>query len=182
MPKRRVPRHEVIQPLDKPYRFIPLTQRKNAIADVEDFPRLDKYNWLAVKSRDGNFYAKRWRYSDKRWIHMANAVLRRKPGNLVDHIKHHRRTGLFSTLDNRKKNLRAATWSQNMRNGKVRSNNKSGYHGVYYDKTHKRWVAQIRHHGKGHHIGCFDTAIEGAIARDKAAKKFHGKFAILNFP
>ena len=90
MPKKRsVKRHSVTQPSDTSYRLIPLTQGQNAIVDAEDFHRISKYHWLATKVRDGNFYAKRLRYSDKRWIHMANAIIHRRPGNLVDFIKHH---------------------------------------------------------------------------------------------
>lgn len=58
MPKNRVKRHAVTQPLDKPYRLIPLTQGKNAIVDLENFSWLSQWNWCAGRQR-GKPYAVR---------------------------------------------------------------------------------------------------------------------------
>ena len=58
MPKLRVKRHAVTQPLDQSYRLIPLTQGQNAIVDVEDFEWLDQWNWCAQWT-GRHFYAVR---------------------------------------------------------------------------------------------------------------------------
>lgn len=84
--------------------------------------------------------------------------------------------------DNRIKNLRLANHSQNMHNhGKFKTNT-SGYKGVYWHKTRKKWMAIIGLNNKLIHIGRFNTALEAAKAYDEAAIQYHGKFAKLNFP
>jgi hypothetical protein len=56
----------------------------------------------------------------------------------------------------------------------------SGYRGVTLLYS-GRYQARIRHEGKNHGLGTFDTAEEAAHAYDDAAKEWHGEFAILNF-
>lgn len=67
-----------------------------------------------------------------------------------------------------KDNCRWTTRSIQSRNTRVlRSNNTSGYRGVHWRKSLKKWISQIRVDSKSIHIGSFDTAIDGAVAYDK---------------
>ena len=68
------------------------------------------------------------------------------PENFIDHINH-------IPYDNRWSNLRAATNSQNQANAKKPINNKSGYKGVCWSKTNKRWCAVIVYMKKKMHLG-----------------------------
>jgi hypothetical protein len=77
-------------------------------------------------------------------------------------------------------NLRLATVAQNAWNSKKRKS-RSGYKGVCYDKTKRRWRAAIVNHGRRIHLGYFEDKIEAAKAYDAAAKKYCGQFALLNF-
>jgi AP2 domain len=178
MPKIHVKRHAVTQPLDTSYKIIALTKGQNTLVDAADFPWLDNFNWVAHWDERGHkFYAKRNKTINGRQytVEMASEILQCKPGEQPDH-----RNG--NPLDNRRRNLRKATGPQNKQNRKIFSNNKSGFKGVYWHKTHKKWVAVIGYKGKIINLGDFNSDKEAARARDKMAKKLHGEFAVLNFP
>ena len=81
--------------------------------------------------------------------------------------------------NNRWNNLRVATSSQNKMNGVRRSDNTSGYRGVWFDKRRELWVAEIRGDGIRRHLGYFPTAEAAAAAYAEAAARLHGKFANL---
>lgn len=175
MPCKRyaLKRHTVVQPLDKPYRFIPLTQGQNAIVDVEDFEWLNQWNWFASwNSCVNSFYAAT---NAKGKTLMHRLILNCKKNEEGDHENH-------NTLDNRKENLRKCTRKQNQMNRMPQSNNKSGFKGVSWSRAANRWTARIKINRNYKYLGLFDSAKEAAHIYDEAAKKYHGEFAYLNFP
>lgn len=176
--KYRVPRHQVTQPLDKPYRFIPLTQGQTAIVDAEDFDRVNRWNWHALKPPlSKTFYAVRLHTIAKGTrivVSMHGFIL--KTGNKeLDHLN-------ADTLDNRKTNLRKATRSQNCCNRGRRSDSHSKFKGAFFRKNVNKWQSSITIKKKRHYLGQFFTPEEAARAYDEKAKEFHGEFAHLNFP
>ena len=92
---------------------------------------------------------------------------------VVDHIN-------SDSLDNRRSNLRVCTVSQNNMNSAIGRNNKSGYKGVSWDKTNKKWRAGIKAKGKSVSLGSFNSKKDAARAYNEAAKKAYGEFAKLN--
>ena len=94
-------------------------------------------------------------------------------GMQVDHINGDR-------LDNRSENLRVCLNEENSRNKGPNKKNKSGYKGVYFNKSTGKWIAQLTVNYKCRHLGTFETAEEAALAYNKAAKQFHGEFAFQN--
>jgi len=58
--------------------------------------------------------------------------------------------------------LRVGTQKQNAENCRMYSNNKSGYRGVIWIASRKKWRANVRHDGKLKFLGYFDTAEEAA--------------------
>jgi len=78
-------------------------------------------------------------------------------------------------------NLRKATMSQNMINRVSRSKN-TGFRGVRFTPRKTAFQAVIKKDGKTLCLGSYKTAEQAARVYDVAAKKLHGKFAMLNFP
>lgn len=107
---------------------------------------------------------------------MHQEIIEVPEGMVVDHINH-------DSMDNRCANLRPATFSQNMCHRRKRSGAKtSKYKGVYWKKKNRKWVARIGFQKKEIHLGYFRSEIDAARAYDRAARKYHGEFASLNFP
>lgn len=117
-----------------------------------------------------------------RRVYLSRFLLQCPKGLVVDHINGDR-------LDNRRENLRICTGAQNSKNRRKASNNTSGYKGVYFRKNwknrvnkKKRWTAIIIVDQKRINLGDYLTAEEGGKAYDRAAKRYFGEFAKLNFP
>jgi hypothetical protein len=79
--------------------------------------------------------------------------------------------------NNRWSNLREANHAQNMRNSKIRSDNKSNMKGVSWHKSSKKYRAQIRTDQGRLHLGVFDTAEAAHQAYKIASTKYHGQFS-----
>lgn len=90
-------------------------------------------------------------------------------GKFVDHID-------GNGLNNQKTNLRLCTNSQNMMNQKMHKDNRSGYKGVRFHKSSKKWQARICINYKDIFLGGFKTAILAHEAYKKAVLKYHKEF------
>jgi hypothetical protein len=88
------------------------------------------------------------------------------PKDQIDHINGNR-------TDNRFCNLRECTTGQNNQNTALYKNNTSGYMGVYFIKSHKKWAALIRFNRKRIYIGRFATPELAYDAYLEAKKKLH---------
>lgn len=173
---RIVSRQEILQPIDKSYRFIPLTQGQCAVVDAADYEWLAKWNWYAKwENTSGSFYAARnSRVGEGKphIIRMHSQIMGLSYGDYrtVDHCDSH------ATLDNRRSNLRIATKAEQSRNT-IRSN-PSGYKGV--TPIGNKWQAQIGVQGGKVHLGYRATAEEAHFELYvPAAIKHHGEFASL---
>lgn len=98
------------------------------------------------------------------------------PGGMeINHINHQRD-------DDKITNLELVTSQQNSRYTRKYKNNTSGFKGVSYYARYKKWRSIIRTGTKQKTVGYYHTPEEAALAYDEAARKYHGKYAVLNFP
>lgn len=88
----------------------------------------------------------------------------------VDHIDR-------NPLNNCIENLRMATCRQNGINRPRQKNNTSGYKGIIWVKTHKKWCAKIKYNQKNIHLGYFDNIENAREAYNTKAKELFGEFA-----
>lgn len=137
------------------------------LIDERDYDLVAQYKWCV----DDKGYAVNTR-SEHHYMHrlIANAP----PGSMVDHANGDR-------LDNRRKNLRPATRSQNAANS-WNNTNSTGYRGVHLRKDCGKYQSKVTYNRKTQHLGYFDDAEEAALAYDTAALEIWGEFAVLNFP
>lgn len=105
---------------------------------------------------------------------LSRFIMDAKPGEIIDHINSNK-------LDNRICNLRIVTNKENAYNKKKQNNTSSKYIGVYYNKSRKKWIANIKINGKSYYIGQFDDEDAAAKARDIETKKNFGIYGKLNF-
>jgi hypothetical protein len=160
---------------------IELTQGKIAYVDNID-KDLEEYKWCTIKQGNRCWYAIRGIKVESYWTteRMHRAILERIIGKqlletiAIDHINH-------DGLDNRRKNLRIATKSENNMNTPKRiAKTTSKYKGVTWNKQHNKWQAQIRVNNKHIHIGYYKNEEDAAREYDKKAKQLFKQFRCTN--
>lgn len=147
-------------------RFIQLTQGKWCIVDEEDFHIVSKYEW----NLSGSGYAIRnpSKKCKSRFLHRL--IMGEPAGRQVDHRS-------MDTLDNRKRNLRVASFEQNCQNRGARRDNKCGFKGVHKHSQTGKWCMEIMAYGRRERKSGFATAEDAHAAYREAAKRLHGEFA-----
>jgi len=149
---------------------IELSQGLATLIDATDLEMVDQFIWCAALTNK-KFYAVS--NKDGKTIYLHRLLLNTPQGMVSDHIN-------GNTLDNRRCNLRIATWSQNLQNKACQRTNASGYKGVSLMPWGK-WAATIYPNSKKTLIGYFEDKIEAARAYDAKAKEIYGEYARLNF-
>lgn len=79
--------------------------------------------------------------------------------------------------DNRIVNLREVSRNENNRNIGISPRNTSGYAGVTFVKSSKKWTAQLKINRKQISGGYFINKIDAVLAFNALAIKLHGEFA-----
>jgi len=138
------------------------TRFANTVAGSDD--EKTKYRRIKVNGNDYMAHRLAWLLHYGAW-----------PEDQIDHINNVRD-------DNRIENLREATHAQNTRNKSSRKGSSSKYLGVSRHNASNKWQAAIKVDGETYYLGLFTIEENAARAYDRAALKYHGIYANLNFP
>ena len=106
----------------------------------------------------GRFYKAHriaWLISTGRW-----------PPDEIDHINGDR-------ADNRLANLREATSAENKQNLAKRTDNKTGFTGVYFEKRVGLWEARVMKNGRSYGAGYYETREQAAAAYARKKREIH---------
>ena len=120
-----------------------IINNQEVLYDKEDQPIVDGRKWHI---NDMGYAVWRGIVDGKKTTLRLHRLINKTPKGLTtDHINHNR-------LDNRRKNLRSCTQSENMRN---KTDQGRGY---WFQKQNSNWVVEVW----GKHIGSFSTESEAA--------------------
>lgn len=129
------------------YCTIPLTKGQVTLVDATDFDWLNQFKWCAQWNPcTRSFYAMRKIQRHTSLMHRVILGLQRGQRLTGDHVNH-------DTLDNRRINLRACTYSQNMQNMRLRRDSRSGFQGVTWHQNMRLWQARKTINGVQVHLG-----------------------------
>ena len=142
------------------------------LIDKNDYALIGNYHWI-INSRGyvcSNTYGIN--------VHLARVLFDLPPYSRIQEVDHI--SG--DPLDNRRRNLRLCSTSNNARNRGLRSDSLTGYKGVSYRSSQGVYIARIVPWpaAKRLFLGKFNTAEEAAVAYDRAAVLYHGEYARTN--
>ena len=138
-----------------------LNQYYNVLISKKDYKLISKYTWWIINK---NGYMVPYTQIGRKTIIMARLIKGLNSKFLVDH-----KNG--NPLDNRRCNLRFANHKQNSINCKIKISNKSGYSGIDYRKSRKKYRVTMRINGIKKSFGHFNTLNEAIIKRKSLENK-----------
>lgn len=135
------------------------TCRKGWPAGREGTGKAAGYWRITIDAREYKAHRLAWLYMTGDW-----------PEKQIDHIN-------GDPSDNRWSNLRLATQSQNKANGRKYKSNKSGFKGISWNCSFKKWNAAIQVDGKQKHLGRYKNIADALNAYKEASERYFGEFS-----
>ena len=155
---------------------VPVSKEYFAFVDDEDYDHVIQFKWHRVRGGRNNYASTS--IAGKK-VSMHRMIMQAAKGIMIDHAD-------GDGLNNRKANLRPASYAQNFQNTGPRKTRgrTSRFKGVWRIKQscQRCWRSGITAYRRYRNIGSFWTEEEAARAYDAQAWRLHGEFARPNFP
>lgn len=129
---------------------------KYVLVDDEDYKYLSQFKWYS--NGRGGVKRATSRKIGRKYILIHREIMKAKPGQMIDHIDR-------NPLNNQKNNLRFCNYFINNANATLRRDNSSGCRGVYWEKSTKKWLVQLRRNNINKYIGRFENKYDAINAR-----------------
>lgn len=152
--------------------WISLGDGEFALVDATAVDLLGDHVWGWMQGKTTKYAV---RQEGGRRVLMHRVIAGVPSGLLVDHINH-------DGLDNRRENLRAATYAQNSANSRKKRGKSTPYKGIERSDSAASWSARMRVNGRRLHLGSFATPEAAARAYDDAVRGQWGDRGLYNFP
>ena len=137
--------------------------------DPADVKLVSEYHW---SPRIGQtLYVKNGKTDN--YLHRLLLGLVAGDGKIADHIDQ-------NSLNCKRSNLRIVNSTQSNVNRGKRHDNTSGYIGVSWNRSARKWQAIIGSAHKKQHLGLFSVPEDAAMAYNDAAIRLFGEYAVLN--
>lgn len=152
---------------------ITLTQGQTTLVDAADWDAVKDLRWYASRVRT-LFYPQAHVSGRKSPVRMHQFIFPATHPLMIDHVN-------GDGTDNRRRNLRVVTHTQNQQNMRPQRGT-SSYKGVCWNSYSGKWQAYINASKRTQYLGRFTDEREAARAYDRAARALFGDHARLNFP
>lgn len=129
--------------------------------DLEDYDKIKNFAWY----EDSHGYIYRTTNQKPQHHYMHKELV---PFEIVDHENRNRK-------DNRKSNLREATFSKNNQNSSISTRNTSGIIGVHFNVKRQKWIAEIGINKQVKYLGGFENKEEAIKTRLQAELEHFGE-------
>lgn len=127
--------------------------------DLEDYDKIKGYAWMSHKTKDGYTYVA----STSAHIYMHRLIMNCPEDFIVDHKDH-------DTFNNRKKNLRISTVSEN------NVNSERCYEAGIVQTSSGKYAATIKFNNEREYLGIFDSEKDALSARITKEKELFGRY------
>ena len=145
------------------------TKNEPFYVDLEDFDKIKNICW----GKDSDGYLRGW--NGNKEIKLHRLIMNCPDDMIVDHIGGH-----DTIFDNRKRNLRIVTHSQNNMNVRLSKRNTSGCVGVAYNKIRDEYRASIGYNNTIIDLGTYQNLNDAVEMRKKAEEKYFKEYSYDN--